>query len=503
MDEKVKDFLEKLKRRGFKQDLGLISLCRTSYAGGSAYINSGNLFTHARERAEEYRDRLQRAYYLNYCSPIIDTYSFFLYKAPVIRNTADQNIRLLTFLADCDRKMKSFDDFLKDTCLEVLTVGRAFIAVDVPDVETMTLLEDFENKKRPYLYRINTEDVLDFEEDDNGLVWIKYLETRPAKNGNPFYDGEGETQVIVIWYRGKYEVYEQEKGTLIESKELEIDFVPIVKLEMPGGKSMIADIARVNRAIFNWGSLLDEILYRQTFSWLCVPGDKNESLAEKKIGTAWAFTYDPDSKHVPQFVAPDPNQAETYEKRIKNGVAEIYRIANLDYSQATQPQSGVSKAYDLLSISKTLIALAKTMAGGEKQIFKYVAKYYGQDINPSDAKLESDFDVYIEYPSDFSYTAVAERLQRYYEALTTQFSAKFKKLAAMQIVNTLFPALPEKTKEVIKTEIESFYDEQQIVNDSNVLASLGFNADEYDEAGGGEPMQQEADTKQTEESLSK
>ena len=244
---------------------------------------------------------------------------------------------------------------------------------------------------------------MDFEEDDNGLVWIKYLETRPAKNGTPFYDGAGETQVIVIWYRGKYEVYEQEKGTLIESKELEIDFVPIVKIEMPNGKSMIADIARVNRAIFNWGSLLDEILYRQTFSWLVVPGDKNESLSEKKIGTAWAFTYDPDSKHVPQFVSPDPNQAETYEKRIKNGVAEIYRIANLDYSQATQPQSGVSKAYDLLSISKTLIALAKTMAGGEKQIFKFVAKYYGQDINPSDAKLESDFDVYIEYPSDFSY----------------------------------------------------------------------------------------------------
>ena len=73
----------------------------------------------------------------------------------------------------------------------------------------------------------------------------------------------------------------------------------------------------------------------------------------------------------------------------------------------------------------------------------------------------------------------------------------------MQIVNTLFPALPEKTKEVIKSEIESFYDEQQIVNDSNVLSSLGFNADEYDAAGGGEPIQQEADTKQTEESLSK
>ena len=89
--------------------------------------------------------------------------------------------------------MKSFDEFLKDTCLDVLTAGRAFIAVDVPDVETITLLEDFENKKRPYLYRINTEDVLDFEEDDDGLVWIKYLETRPAKNGNPFYDGEGET----------------------------------------------------------------------------------------------------------------------------------------------------------------------------------------------------------------------------------------------------------------------------------------------------------------------
>ena len=458
----LKDSLvKKLNRRGFEQNLENIRLCRQAYEGGSNFICKENLFSHCREREEEYKDRLSRAYYLNYSSPIVDTYSFFLFKTPITRNFSEDSLRLKIFMSDCDKKGTSFDEFIKDRVTSVLIAGGEFIVIDVPQQETLTLQEELEANKRPYLYTIKTEDVLDYEEDENGLSWIKYIEVRPDKQGRWDYEGDGTKTVFVIWSRGLYQSYDKD-GNLIDDIKLNIDFVPIVHIKFMDGKSLIRDIARVNRSLFNWGSLLDEILYRQTFSWLIVPGDKKEALSEKKIGTSWAWTFDPEAKHVPQFISPDSSQAATYETRCEKAIQEIYRIANLDWANSQMAnKSGVAKAYDFMNVNKALSALAYSFQEAEKKIFKFIGLYYGEEIDASDATIKSSLDVYIQYPSEFSYTALTEKLTRLYEGLTTEFSKKFKKLCANQIVDSLFPMLNEDDKTEIHEEIETFYDESE------------------------------------------
>lgn len=456
-----KSIVEKLKRRGFSQNLASISLCRQAYEGGEAFINEANLFSHCREKREEYVDRLKRAYYLNYSSPTVDTYSFFLFKTPVTRKYKENSDKISSFLDNCDRKGTDFDKFIKDSVTSVLVAGREFIVVDVPQVQTLTEQQEKEVNKRPYLYSIKTENVLDFEEDDEGIVWIKYLEKREKKNGRWDYEGDGFTTVFVIWGRGFYKSYDSD-GNIVDDIHLNINFVPIVPVKFQEGNSLIRDIARINRSLFNWCSLLDEILYRQTFSWLIVPSDPNEPLKEKKIGTSWCFTFNPEAKHLPQFISPDASNSATLESRCANAIEEIHRISNISWSTQDAGKSGTAKAYDFMNINKTLAAIAYSFQEAEKAIFRIIGKYYGTSVSfSSESSFSSDLDIYIEYPTEFSVTAVAERLSRLYEGLNTEFSKKFKKLCAQGVVEANFPMLNEETKREIDAEIDEFFDSEE------------------------------------------
>lgn len=459
MDKKNEDLVAKLLKRGFDQDLINIALCREAYSGGTAFINKSNLFTHTREKSDDYIARVSRAYYLNYTAPIVDTYSFFLFKSSINRKYDEKSLILTTFLKNCDNKGTSLDEFMKTVTVSLLQAGREFIVVDMPAVLTETKADELMNNKRPYIYSIKTEDVLDFCKDDEGFVWIKYKTVIDKKEASWDYTGVGKEQRIVIWSRGNYISYDGE-GEIQENVNTEIDFVPIIEIKFGDGDSLIKDIARINRALFNWCSLLDEILYQQTFSQLIIPGSDSEKISEKKIGTAWAWTFDKDSKHAPSFISPDVAQAAALETRIANSIAEIYRIANLDWANSSMgAKSGVAKAYDFMNVNKTLSTVAFGLQEGEKKIFKLLAKYYGVDIDVNDDDISNPYDIYIQYPTEFSYSAVQEKLTRLYEALNTGFSTKFLKLVSQDIVDTMFPMLNDDAKGEIAEEIEAFYAE--------------------------------------------
>lgn len=453
-----RDFQEKLKRRGFNQKLDVIELCRAAYEGGAEIINTKHLFSHTREVQEEYIDRWKRAFYLNYTAPIVNTYSYFLFKSPIVRDYDDKNIKLSYFFENCDRLGTSLTEFMGNVDSELLTVGSAWIVVDYPDIKVRTKAEELEHNITPYLYTIKTEDILDFAKDSSGYKWVKYKVHFDNEENIWDYDIEKQiTEGIAIYSRGKYEVY-TEDGELIQerTKVLSYDFVPIVHLELTKAKPFISDIARTNRSLLNWCSLLDEILYRQTFSWLIVPSTSTDSLASKKIGTSWAWTYDADSKHKPSFISPDSSQASTLEARCEKAIKEIYRMSNLSADpSADSNKSGVAKSYDFIAVNKTLTSLSSILEKAEKNIISFIARFNGESVDPYDTNIKGQFDVTIQYPTDFSISALQDTLERYYEALNTNFSLKFKKLVAENIVSTIFPTLNSKDVKLIHEEIDS------------------------------------------------
>ena len=56
-----------------------------SYKGGADYINSDNLYIHTFEDGEGFRERKERAYFYNYCAPIVNAYNSFIYKIIFVR----------------------------------------------------------------------------------------------------------------------------------------------------------------------------------------------------------------------------------------------------------------------------------------------------------------------------------------------------------------------------------------------------------------------------------
>ena len=198
--------------------------------------------------------------------------------------------------------------------------------------------------------------LLDWSIGPDGLFdFVKFLgenvDTRES-----FHQEEKRLKQYHVWTRTDYTSYRTDGKKVVEidgPHPNPLGIVPIVTVRNPEG-SMLSDAAYLNRGIFNWSSLLDEILYRQTFAQLVLPG---EELDEVKLGTATALNHDPEAKNMPAYIAPPNGPAEILMKQIEAG-AETVRAMILFKAQrdGLVAESGISKAYDFVQLNHTLVS---------------------------------------------------------------------------------------------------------------------------------------------------
>ncbi|MCA9811154.1 MAG: hypothetical protein KC473_12510, partial [Candidatus Dadabacteria bacterium] len=292
-----------------------------SYKGGADYVESDNLYMHTFEDGEGFRERKERSYYYNYCAPIVNAYNSFIYRQKIVRDfgkLADSALFGL-FLGNCDRQGNSYEDFIRGASKWSSVTGIQFILVDKPAETAATMKEEMERGIYPYFVRVPPTNVWDWGLDRWGnLLWAKILETH-ADEGEFGKDAAGVMR-FRVWYRDRWELYEVEqsgggrKARKADEGEHPVGEVPLVPVchfaeEPMTGFSLLNDIAYVNRALYNWCSLLDEILYRQTFSQLVMPEDPKSPINDKALGTARGLGFPPDSRHAPHFISPDASQA--------------------------------------------------------------------------------------------------------------------------------------------------------------------------------------------------
>src|SRR5690348_7993612 len=58
----------------------------SAYQGGADFVSSANIFKHTRETKEDYDDRLKRAHNMNYCEPLVDFFTNFIFAESIDRN---------------------------------------------------------------------------------------------------------------------------------------------------------------------------------------------------------------------------------------------------------------------------------------------------------------------------------------------------------------------------------------------------------------------------------
>ena len=428
-----------------------------SYEGGEEYLEAGYLFRHVKEDEDSFQDRIQRSYYYNFCRTVVDTYVAHIFRKS---GAIHRNVDLADYqeiLKDVDLMGNDMNTFMREQVAPAAQIfGHVHVLVDKPKVEEQpqSKAEQARLGIRPYLMLVYPQNLIDYRLDRLGnFLWARIEEPGPEEE-NPFYSPDAyspDQYFYRTWTRTEWFLH-NDRGQLLESGQHDLGRVPIVtvyniesKKYARFGVSALADIAPINRSIYNWSSLNDEFLYRQCFNILAIP--ESPGSKRRKIGIGNALSYPIEASKAPHYIYPPVQPGEYLLKNIDSAIKQIYRLAVLAGPVATEAkrsQSGISKAYDFHEANQNLIKKAKNLEQAEVEIAKLCAAWEGvKDLSPI-----------IEYPTDFNIESMADSLKAEFDLLRMNISDRFNKTVKKRIV-TRYMKHDSRDLEKIFSEIEA------------------------------------------------
>jgi len=475
----------------------------SSYEGGQSYIDGDNLFTHRLELSEDFRNRKERAYYLNYCSAVVESYTNFIYSKEVNRPSDDFFSR---FYSDVTGSGDDINSFMRDVSNYSGACGFVYILFNFRDLTPFPKTTDNkvplsvvkEYNLYPYLTLYTPDEVVDYSIDSHGnFDWI-IIEEEVNNDSDPMEDRETLTIRNLITRDSWTKIDVESEEIIDEPVANPYNFVPVIvaynmKKSYTGvGISTIKDIAYVNRAVYNWCSNIDEMIERQTFSQLTCPDDGSIAEAAEakdygsgsenplaKVGTSAVFTFPANAGHPPRFISPDTAQIEVIWSMIVSHIKQIYVMAGLVGTAAdVSASSGRAKQQQFYSIEANLTSKAENLERTEIEI----AKMYYRIMKQSGADDKSKYQVV--YPRSFDVLSFVDYLNYSFDVISRSLSDRLTKYVAEELSLKLLKSAPDKIKEEVKTEINN-KDAQEIVESvriggmRNTFGQSIFGSTEY------------------------
>ena len=388
-----------------------------AYRGGRDWTDGGYLFKFVREPAGDYEDRQTRAYYLNYVRAIIDAYVSFVYREEITR-TAD-NGALLRFWDEADQNDNPIQAFMAERAAPlVFAFGTLYAGIDKPTLADGTTPASRADESAmgltPRANIVSPLRLRDWGRDALGAFsWVRIQEDLEYDAG-PWAERADAGVGYRTWTATEWALNDADGITLEEGTHVigEVPIVSFVPFEDPfhtrQGLSVIRDIAPLARQLFNVCSLLDEFLYKQCFNILAIDSEWFNDESRRTLGISNAIPTYKDGVE-PKYISPPVDPAEFLQEERKRIIAEIYRLAFLEYrtaERAGQPQSGIAKAYDLHDLNQYLAKLAQNLEAGERHMARLVLRWSG--VKGTNEQLNDQFEV--NYPRDFQIEDAAEVL---------------------------------------------------------------------------------------------
>lgn len=429
-----------------------------------------------REGPEEFKARKKRAERENHSKRIITILNSYLFSGEQVR--AFKNKRFEKWCKNVDGKGTDVFDFENKVDLYASILGRVYVVLDKPPIDnpTGTALDNL--KVEPYAYIVHPQNVLDIKLDSNGnVLWAMILETY-RDDFDPFNtDDTAEKKRYRIWRGGFFYLLDAEGNVLDTNDELfkgegvrspnneKLSDVPtpIIVVDSAArseysGLSVIADIAYIDKSIFNCWSLLDTILVEHTFSQLLYPVEAlpisaiatNAELRAQLLTIArdrYLLWSSQNSGGVaPAWISPDANQAKTLLEVIGQKTAAMYAILGLagEVTEEVKEMSGKAKSHDFDKINRMLIARASVMEDFERKL----AKHYAYQIEIP------EFEHSVVYPSTFDTRSIAEDITEAQGFESINMPALIKAKLLKGIVQKKFPYLDEAEKKEIFAQID-------------------------------------------------
>lgn len=432
------------------------NLLKDAYFSTGGFENGGYLERHKRESDEDYRKRQNVAHYPNYFASIVNALVDPIFKRNPLRDyEGNASVLVEAFLKDVDGKGTSIAEFMKKAGITAKIYGVAFIVIDNADDEVLTLQDALDKRAFPYAYIVSPENVEDYGLNRMGQIeYIKIREIESIDNG-------------AINYR--YTYFDREKWSVTGGKngkkegEDSLGVVPVVPLFSRLLEQMtllpapeFLPLAKAAKAIYNYSSWLDEILYNQTFPILTIPSLDAKDIV---VGTNNALGYAPESSHAPAFIAPPSDPANVLLNKIQSTAQEMYKMANLSFIDSSGNLSGISRKWEFERTNQQLANFAGLCASAEMQMMKIFAKWVGGDI------------VYtVSYPLDFGIVDIEAELQEAQAVLDMNLSNGLNEEVLKRVLATYCPDITDERFDEIINEFN-----QEILDAANAEE---VNADE-------------------------
>lgn len=448
---------------------------KATYDGGRQWFDK-NIFKYVKEGTEEYTERVARAYRFNHTREVVDLVNKYIFKAEIARKE-DAEEYVKTFWNNATLQKRDITHFMNITSALSSIYGRVWIVVDNSnDGEIKTIADQKAANARTYCYTVSPQDVIDVSFDDDGeLNWIKIKEA-VREDSNPLaYTGEISHKVR-IWTRTEWMLFHvdgtgsRQKYALEKQGTHNLGIVPVTYLDHSETENpytstaLIADIAYLDRAAANYLSNLDAIIQDQTFSQLVIPAEalafsdeEENNLGQKllEFGTKRIFLYSGEAQNKPEFISPDPKQAQVILAMVNKIIGEIYHSVGMagertkeDNAVGIDNSSGVAKAYDFERMNAMLATKAHALEFCENRIVRLVKAWQG-DIDNLD-----DVEDYVRYSRDFDVRNLSNEFDIANNLAIIQAPKTLRQEQMTTLVEKLYPHLSKKLMDEIKKDID-------------------------------------------------
>lgn len=344
--------------------------------GGLLYSQMAASATGARSKEQIKRERYFRrqrvANYENHYQPVIDKIAAYLLRNAPKRDEKKSpeftriDIGTWMFLVALDA-LKYTEGWIGfDTVyLPQIDEEGDDIAYTAGEVEEI----DPKNKGEKYIVMCDPRRIVDFDQDDDGTVTRVVIEEVTRIKGS-FTKEEKTRTRYKEWTANDWTLYKltsEETPMTVEGEiEVELDEGPIThafgvcpwyRLN-PSFPS--EDIAEANRALFNMSSLLDEELYKNTFTQQYITGAKVEDVNKTMMkGSGNTIVIEPTGAQIGVFGAV-VGQAQSLLDKCNDLRDQIYRFVSMqDQKTKNVAEAAEKKKRDLEALYTLLVRLVK------------------------------------------------------------------------------------------------------------------------------------------------
>jgi hypothetical protein len=459
-----------------------------------------------REDIQKYKARAAMANYPNPVAPVVQIWMSYLSRKPMDR----QGIEILSegdqpWMQNAFGKGKTWDDLLSTVVfLRAQVLGWCPVLFDVPPSDDDTPISVAQANAlglMPRAIPLFPANLYDWHVSEEGeLEWAKIVTCYHERESA--LDDPMEVRRVSIWYRDHVDIYEiikvEGKDVLRsqDSRAHKWGVVPIVvcrhqpcPTDPITGVSLVGDICKQAKRLFNYLSELDEHIRASVFAMLQVPTEDEKGLSVIVGGNGSALPIKPDSRTEYKFISPTGDCAETLEKRILETLKQCARIGRTEFVNASategggQAQSGVARSFQFETTNRAIATCAKHFASFDQESLRLVARMMGASEEVIDG-------IRVTAPTQFDVEEMSKEIEEALQANKLDLGPTAIALMTKRLVRKLLPNVDEALLAKMDSEIDDAALQKQ--QDSQMQRELLMS-------GGVDKQQQEIDAQDVED----